>query len=205
MARVALQHVHDRIQTDTHTHTHTHTRARTHTHTHTHTHTDDACRLGSRARETHMPKHGACRLVYLTHATSPLSVSFSRLQGDPSIACDVVGIVLKELRREGLGVPVLVAVDVYNAWMPSVFPKFLDFENRAPVTRERASLIRHFLKVGRTELSRPSTNHWTEALCSVTYSVGQPPVLLRHENNLPTTIRAVGLSIFRVWQRALTD
>jgi hypothetical protein len=104
---------------------------------------------------------------YLTHATSPLPVSISRFQGDPSIACDVVGIVLKELRREGLGVPVLVAVDVYNAWMPSVFPKFLDFESRAPVTRERASLIRHFLKVRRTELSRPSTNHGTEALCDI--------------------------------------
>jgi hypothetical protein len=75
-------------------------------------------------------------------------------EGDPTIACDVVGVVLKELRREDLGVPVLVAVDVYNAWLRESFPKFKDFDS-VVVTRERASLIRHFLKITEAVDSRP--------------------------------------------------
>lgn len=66
--------------------------------------------------------------------------------GDATIAADVVGVVLKELRREDLGVPVLVAVDVYNAWLRDAFPKWKDFDSKV-VTRERSALIRHFTKI----------------------------------------------------------
>jgi len=70
-------------------------------------------------------------------------------EGDPTIATDVVGIILKELRRQDLGTPVLITVDVYNGWLREVFPAFKDFDSKA-VTPERASLIRHFLKATQT-------------------------------------------------------
>eukprot|EP00038_Savillea_parva_P009092 m.181210 g.181210 ORF g.181210 m.181210 type:complete len:396 (+) comp15191_c0_seq1:124-1311(+) len=75
-------------------------------------------------------------------------------EGDPTIATDVVGVVLKELRREDLGRHVLVAVDVYNAWLRDVFPLWKDFDSKV-VTRDRASLIQHFLRITEATDERP--------------------------------------------------
>jgi hypothetical protein len=64
---------------------------------------------------------------------------------DDRFATDTVGIVLKELLKLGQSSPLLVGIDAYNAWLSEDFPNFRDFE-AAPMTAERAALIRHFNK-----------------------------------------------------------
>jgi len=64
---------------------------------------------------------------------------------DDRFASDIVGIVLKELTSLSGTIPMLVAVDEYNAWSKGEFPQFKDFDGVA-VTTERASLVRHFSK-----------------------------------------------------------
>lgn len=64
---------------------------------------------------------------------------------DDRFASDIAGIVLKELKSLSSSIPMLVAVDEYNAWSKGEFPNFKDFDGLA-VTTERASLLRHFGK-----------------------------------------------------------
>lgn len=64
---------------------------------------------------------------------------------DDRFASDIAGIVLKELKSLSSSIPMLVAVDEYNAWSKGEFPNFKDFDGLA-VTTERASLLRNFGK-----------------------------------------------------------
>ena len=64
---------------------------------------------------------------------------------DDRFASDIIGVVLKELTSLSGTIPMLVAVDEYNAWSKGEFPQFKDFDG-AVVTTERASLLRHFHK-----------------------------------------------------------
>lgn len=65
---------------------------------------------------------------------------------DDRFACDIVGIMFKELGALSAERPLLLAVDQYNTLLHPEFPQFKDFEGVA-LTPERATLLRAFRKL----------------------------------------------------------
>lgn len=65
---------------------------------------------------------------------------------DNRFACDMVGILLKQLVAISAETPMLLAMDGYNSWLKPQYDNFQDITLK-PLDIDRASLVRHFAKL----------------------------------------------------------
>merc|ERR1712086_393245 len=68
---------------------------------------------------------------------------------DNRFACDMVGILLKQLVAISAETPMLLAMDGYNSWLKPQYDNFQDMTLK-PLDIGRASLVRHFAKLMHT-------------------------------------------------------